>query len=338
MLMKIPKLGIAFRPAGNPSLLLESAALAESVGFDSVWLVEVAEVDTLALAGAISQATQKIKIATGVVNSTLRLPTLLAMGAVTVSQLSRGRFILGVGAGSPQMRYAVENGQNTPLTRLGETLRVIRGCLSGKALDFDGALYKVSNFRIGLTSDYRIPLYAAAMGPKTIATAASDADGVILMFPTLDYLKTVMPIIDNALKPRGLSRSLNGSFGVACHLVTVISDDAEEAIRYAKITVANYAFNPAYHKHFQRLGFSSELDRIREAFESGSTEEAAKAVSTQMAEKTVIYGNTEECLDKISDLVAAGITEPVVYPSRYGPLPYPERINDSIKRLAPFLK
>src|SRR5579862_9243437 len=100
-------LGISFRCDGDPNPLYRSAMLAESSGFSGIWLVEVNDIDTLAMASSLVRVTRRIKIATGVVNSNLRLPTLLAMGALTVSELSEDRFILGIGAGSPSMVYQV---------------------------------------------------------------------------------------------------------------------------------------------------------------------------------------------------------------------------------------
>ena len=121
----LSKLGLALRCHASPSSLVEVVKSAEKAGFDSTWLVEVAEVDVMALAGLLSQVTSKIKIATGVVNSTLRAPTLLAMGATTVSELSNGRFILGVGAGRPQTSYARSNPEDTEIMRLRETIQIL---------------------------------------------------------------------------------------------------------------------------------------------------------------------------------------------------------------------
>ncbi len=333
--VKIPNLGIAFSCAGDPKLLIDSAKRAEQAGFSGVWLVEVFDIDTLAMAAALAQATRRINIATGVVNSNLRLPTLLAMSATTLSMLSDGRFILGIGAGSAPMSLTSKVMFNTSLTRLSETLQIVRGCLNGKKFYFSGKLFDVKGFQLGISSKFNIPVYCAAMGLKAVEIAAKYADGVILMLPTLDHARAAVQRIDATLMQRGLSPH---SFPVACHLVTVISNNPEEAVSYAKRFVAQFAWIPAYHENFVRLGFVDEMALIDQALAHGGVDEAMKIVPTEMAEKTVVYGNAEECAKKISNFVRVGISRPIVYPSTSGPLPYPRRINESVDLFTPFLE
>lgn len=76
--MRLPNLGIAVRCLGDPKTFVNPVRRAQESGFHSVWLVEVNDVDALAFALALCQVTDKIRICTGVVNSNLRLPTLLA--------------------------------------------------------------------------------------------------------------------------------------------------------------------------------------------------------------------------------------------------------------------
>ncbi|HZW58500.1 MAG TPA: LLM class flavin-dependent oxidoreductase [Nitrososphaerales archaeon] len=339
MTLSVSDLGIAFSCRGDPRELLKSAKLAEKAGFGSIWLIEVNDIDAIGIAAALTSVTQKITIATGVVNSNLRLPTLLAMGAATISRLSNGRFILGVGAGNPPMRYAVEIKSNTPVRRMSETLRIVSGCLNsqGRQFDFDGKLYRVNGFKMDLAPEHRVPVYGAAMGTKMIETVTKYGDSVILMLPTLDHVKSVIPKIDAILKQRGMTRSASNSlksFQVACHLVTVVSEDEDEAETYAKLTVANYAAIPIYHQNFSRLGFSKELESIDEALAKGGPKEATTVVPRKMVEGTIVYGSAKQCMKKISDFMKAGITLPIVYPSNSGPLPYPDRVNKTISMLA----
>lgn len=346
---QIENLGLACWCQGDPRLLIESVKLADRSGFSGIWLVEVQDVDVLALAAALSQNTEKITIATGVVNLNLRLPTLLAMAAATLSELLEGRFVLGVGAGAPPMRFTTKNRANTPLNRLTESLQIIRGCLlasaTGAPYSFSGKLYDVQNFKLGLSTKYRPPVYGAGMGTKTVEAVAKYADGVIMMLPTLAHVRKLIPIIDENLGKRKLTRSTPGEesgsdkFQVACYIVTVVSEDPEEAEIFAKQTVVNYSSIPAYHQNFVRLGFSKEIEIIDKARASGADIDAMiRMVPKKMAEGTVVYGNAAECVRKISEFVRAGISQPIVYPSTSGPLPYPDRINYAIEKFAPFLE
>ena len=334
--MQLPKnSGIALRCRGDPQSLLESARHAERSGFDSLWLVEVAEADVLALAGAISEVTSKIKIATGVVNSALRLPTLLAMGAATLSSLSNGRFILGVGAGDEPMSFTVEIPENTALTRLRETLEIVRRCLSGESVDYQGRLYKVDGFELGLQLRNKVPIFGAAMGMKMVKTVLEVAEGVLLMMPTPDYMKQIKQTIDSFVKEEeGRASSGEREPLVACHLVTVVSESRAEAEETAKRAILSYLGVPAYRNSFARMGFSSEVGDL----ESQETNDALwQRVPTSMAEDLIVYGTPEECVQKINAFASEGVTYPVIYPcmTRSG---FPSNINETIRLLSPYLK
>ena len=157
--MGATNLGIAFRCRGDPKVLLTNTAkLAEASGFSGIWIVEVNDVDAFALAGALSEVTQSIKIASGVVGSSLRLPTLLAMGAITVSEFSTGRFVLGIGAGTPPVTFSGESKSDSPLLRLKETLQSVRGCLetaSKKTGPFSFAGQTIPNSRFQSRSAFQ---------------------------------------------------------------------------------------------------------------------------------------------------------------------------------------
>src|ERR671910_1799151 len=179
--MNLPNLGIAVECLGDPKTFVNPIRAAEEAGFKSVWLVEVNDVDVLTFASALSQVTDKIRICTGVVNSSLRLPTLLAMGAATVSNLSDGRFVLGVGAGSSPMNSS--DNADLRVTRLRETLQLLRDVLSGNKTSFQGSLFEIQDFQLGFKPKYSIPLYGAAMGLRMVKAVAQLADGVLLMMP-----------------------------------------------------------------------------------------------------------------------------------------------------------
>ena len=326
---QLSKLGLALRCQGNPSSLIDAAKSAEESGFDSIWLVEVTEVDVMALAGLLSQATRKIKIATGVVNSTLRVPTLLAMGATTISELSNGRFTLGVGAGRHQMSYTQSNSEDTDLTRLRETIQILRLCFSGENVDFQGKLYKVSGFKLGIKPSHQIPIFGAAMGRKMVETVSEVADGVLLMMPTMDYFKKVKEIIFSVSRKRGLSK-----FPIGCHFVTSVSEDTDYAERIAKTSVAIYTTRPAYRKSIIRMGFSKEVDALSKAV-STKPNDAWREVPTDMAKRLIIYGTPDECIRKINEFVDEGVMYPVVYPcmTESG---FPNNAKETIRLLSPF--
>jgi alkanesulfonate monooxygenase SsuD/methylene tetrahydromethanopterin reductase-like flavin-dependent oxidoreductase (luciferase family) len=303
--MNLPNLGIAVECLGDPKTFVNPIRAAEEAGFKSVWLVEVNDVDVLAFASALSQVTDKIRICTGVVNSSLRLPTLLAMGAATVSNLSDGRFVLGVGAGSSPMKSS--DNADLRVTRLRETLQLLRDVLSGNKTSFQGSLFEIQDFQLGFKPKYSIPLYGAAMGLRMVKAVAQLADGVLLMMPTIEYTKLTVSTVRSIIKKRGINQ-----FRIACHFVTVISEN--DSMVKARKTVARFCAIPPYHNSFARMGFALELTKIDKAL-STKPKEAWRSVPPEMADQLIIHGTVERCIKRISDYVRLGITDPIIYPS-----------------------
>jgi 5,10-methylenetetrahydromethanopterin reductase len=330
-MLQSPNIGIALRCKGNPSDLIDTTRSAEKAGFDSVWLVEVSEADDMALAGALSQATQNIKIATGVVNSNLRLPTLLAMAAATVSLLSNGRFILGIGAGDPPMTYTDPLRENNPSTRLSETLQILRLCLTGNEVHFEGKLYRVDGFRLGLRPTNKIPIFGAAMGLKMVEMVAPLADGVLTMLTTLEHIRE----IKQTIQARAKKFQLEKEPAIACHILTSVSEKREVAEQVAKQSVLEYLRIPVYHNSMVRMGFSEEVQDL-EATLSAKKEDVWKYVSDDMVGRLIVYGTPEECIGKINAFVKEGVTHPIIYPCTTKSA-FPTYVNETIRLFAPFI-
>jgi len=325
-----PRLSVAFRSRGNPTHLLGSAKKAENSGFRRIWLVEVYETDVLALASALAQSTKRIGIAAGVVNSYLRLPFLLAMASATVSDLSRGRFTLGIGRGFPPMRYRNTSESNSSLTQFQETVQIVRELLTGRSVTFQGKLFSVSDLGLGVPPSHPVKVYSAGMGPGTVELAAKHADGVLLMLTTRGFVRKAKSIINEALAKR---KDPPSTFPIACHLVTCVSRNRKEAEVAAKRTLATYITIAPYRDSIKRLGFAQEVQEIEEAIKSRGVESASEKLSEEMLDEFMVYGTPADCRTKIATYVDEGVDEPIVYPSN-PTLPFPHDINRTLSLMS----
>jgi len=325
------KLSIAFRSRGNSAHLLNSAKKAEAAGFHRIWLVEVYETDVLVLASALAQSTKRIGIATGVANSYLRLPFLLAMASATVSDLSGGRFTLGVGGGFPPMGYRSTLQSDSPLTRLEETVEIVRQLLTGQTVTFEGKLFRVNNLKLGVPPSHPVKVYSAGMGPRAVELAAKHADGVLLMLPTRRFVRKAKSIIQETLAKR---KEAPSDFPIACHLVTCVSKNRKEAKVAARRTLTNYITTDPYRDSFKRLGFAQEVQEIEQAIKSRGPEAASETLSEEMLDELMVYGTPTECRRKIASYVDEGVNEAVVYPSN-PKLTFPEDIKQTLSLMSP---
>src|SRR6185503_1677471 len=143
--------------------LIECVRTADACGYDSFWMPEAWEREAFTTLTELAVQTERIHLGTGIINVFSRSPALIAMSAATLDEISGGRFRLGLGTSGARV---IENFHGTsyqkPLTRLKETIQIVRALLSGDSIDFSGECFKLSRFKLGfkpIRSD--IPIYVA---------------------------------------------------------------------------------------------------------------------------------------------------------------------------------
>src|SRR5829696_4761027 len=132
---------------GEPSVpeIMATASLAEQLGYESIWLPETRFTrDAIATTSAVATATHTARIATAVVNPFTRGAVLTAVTAATLDEVCGGRFVLGIGPGSPTVLERQGIRFDRPLVRLRETVEVVRRLLKGEEVSFMGKTMEVS--------------------------------------------------------------------------------------------------------------------------------------------------------------------------------------------------
>ena len=203
--------------AGPYALIPELARQAEARGFDAVWLSEVNQ-ESFVQSTVVVQATERVDVGTNITLAFPRSPTVSAMAAWDLNELSGDRFILGLGS---QVRRIVEDRFSSefaqPAKRMGEYIQAMRavwGMNLGEDTTFDGELYRMLHPGLGTRPDpnRRLPrTYVAAVGPLMTKVAATYADGLLgHPFTSLNYLRDeVVPRIEAGLEQAGRARRLH---------------------------------------------------------------------------------------------------------------------------------
>jgi len=194
--------------AWQPEQLVDIAVAAEQARFDGVmvsehfhpWVDDAGSSGfAFAALGAIAQATENLRMVTGVTTPLFRFhPGIIAQAAATLDRLSDGRFDLGVGTG--------ENINEGPLgyhfpkyaeraARMREALEIMRRLLDGEKLTFSGDYYTTDRARLYSPPKRRLPILLAAGGPKSAALAGEMADGIITSVkdPEEAFAKVIEP-------------------------------------------------------------------------------------------------------------------------------------------------
>jgi F420-dependent oxidoreductase-like protein len=308
------RLGVAFSwRESSLENILTCARCAEQAGIESVWIPEAWGRDAFLTLAAVAQVTDHVKLGTGIVNVYSRSPATLAMGAATLDELSKGRAILGVGSSGPGVverwhgiRY------ERPLTRVRETVGIVRLALSGATTNFQGSFFHVSDFKLAMDHPKRpIPIYVAALGPKMIRLAGEIADGVLLYLCSLQAIPKANEEIRKGADEAG--RPLE-NFDIAALLPTVVSESRSDAQAMVARAIAYYVggMGTYYRRVISESGFASEASKINEAWQRGDRLSATKAVSPQLIDSVALAGSPDECRRKLEDFRSSGVTLPIV--------------------------
>lgn len=158
---------------------------------DSIWTPEFTDLatvspsphrhlDGMAVAAAAAVMTKNVPLATSVVDTVRRHPSLLAQSALTIDHLSKGRFILGLGSGETENTVPYGFDFNKPVGRFEEALKVIRLLWESEGpVDFEGKFYRLQHARLD-TEPYegRYPkIWIGASGPRMLKITGRYADG-----------------------------------------------------------------------------------------------------------------------------------------------------------------
>ena len=181
------KLSMQLSYAGGFKEAAKQVADLEKAGMDVVWVAEAYGFDAPSFMGYLAAVTDRIQIGSGIVNIYSRTPSALLQTAAGLDNVSQGRAIIGLGASGPQVIEGFHGvAYDKPLGRTKEIIDLIRRGLRRETLVHDGIftlpLPEGQGTGLGkplklLTKPERpaVPLYIAALGPKSVEGAAEYA-------------------------------------------------------------------------------------------------------------------------------------------------------------------
>ena len=201
----------------------ELARAAVDRGYEEVWMAEVNGGDSYALCAAVAQALPGVRVGTAVVPAQTRTPMMHAMSAMTLSQLTQGNFILGIGLSSPNIVHDwAGQPYERPLTTMREHVEVLRHMLSGQKTSFEGKTLSVKNFRLGGKPVGEVPIYLGALNPGMLRLAGALCDGICLNMVPEGALPQVLAEVRAGAEDAGRDP---GTLEVVARLHVVRSDD-----------------------------------------------------------------------------------------------------------------
>ena len=313
------KLGLGFNPVLGVRDSIATARRAEGLGYDSIWMHEsLFQRDVVTYISAMAGATSGLRLGSGVINTFTRHPVTAATTFATLSELSGGRVILGIGLGSfptiPLIGHEIFPVEKTkPLRRIREYVKVVKMVWGGKKVDFEGEFFTVRNLTLGFGVEGKIPIYIASLSPKTQAFAATIADGVILS-PALNTAKGTEKMVANVEK----GEAVRGErVERASYVLTSLDPDQAKAFR----AVRDYYFFVYQLAEVVRpealapYGINDEqLAPMKEAWKKGDLGEAKRLIPDEAIEVLTVVGTGDHARERLKEYEKAGITLPIPMP------------------------
>jgi 5,10-methylenetetrahydromethanopterin reductase len=313
------RLALGFNPIFSAADAAKTAASAESLGYDSIWMHEsLFQRDIVTYLSSMSLSTRRIRLASGVINTFTRHPVTAATTFATLAELSDGRVILGLGLGSfptvPLIGHKIfPVAETRPLRRIREYVEVVRKVWSGEKVEFEGEFFKVHNLTLGFKPKMPVPLFIASLSPKTLEYAAGTADGVILS-PAFNTAWGTERMVDSVKRGEGKRGS---KVERASYIMASLDPDPSKA----RATMRDYYFFLFQLSEVVRpevlvpYGVTEEmLKPMKEAWKKGDLPGAKKLIPERAIEALTLTGKGDHAAERLREYEKAGVTLPIVMP------------------------
>jgi F420-dependent oxidoreductase-like protein len=319
------RIGMSLSYSGGFKETVEELADYEKAGLDIVFVPEAYSFDAVSQMGYVAAKTERMRIASGIMQLYTRTPTLTAMTAAGMDYVSGGRFVLGIGASGPQV---IEGWHGVPYAapvgRTREIIEICRKVWRRERLVHDGRHYQIPlppDHGTGLGKPLklinhpvrdRIPIIVAALGPKNVALAAELAEGWQPIFFLPERAEAVWGA---ALREGKAKRQADlGELEVVIQTSLAIGDDAEGLLEFGRPIAALYIGGMGakgrnfYNEVVRKYGFEREAEEIQNLYLDGKKDEAAAKVPYELLRNTSLIGTESFVRDRLAALRETGVT------------------------------
>ena len=325
------KLSTMLTYGADPRATADQVVALEAAGLDTVWVLEGHGLDSPTLMGYLAAKTTTIEIGSAILNVYSRTPGLLASTAAGLDSVSDGRAVIGLGTSNPQI---IEGWHGVPyarpIGRIRETIEIIRAALRREAVEYHGR-----SFDLPLPADRgtgvgvplklaakpkrtTVPLYVAALGPKSVEGAAAHADGWL---PFLYSPEGATKVWGEALAAGAAQRSPDlAPLEIAAGGMVAIGTDVKGQLDLARPTFATYIGGMGargknfYNDLARRYGYEAEAQEIQDLYLDGKKAEAAARVPLELLEQVNLVGPASYVKERIQAFRESGVTNLQVSP------------------------
>jgi F420-dependent oxidoreductase-like protein len=325
------RIGMSLNYAGGFAETVAELADYEKAGLDIAFVPEAYSFDAVSQLGFIAARTERLQLASGILQLYSRTPTLTAMTAAGLDYVSDGRFTLGIGASGPQVIEGWHGvPYDAPVGRTREIIEICRKVWRRERLAHSGKYYQIPlpvggpRGGTGLGKPLklinrpvreRIPIIVAAIGPRNVELAAELAEG---WEPIFYYPERAAGVWGGPLAAGRARRDPSlPPLDVVAQAGLAIGEDVTGYLDLARPVLALYIGGMGPHRdrgrnfYYQlavRYGFEDQAARIQDAYLDGRKDDAAALVPAELLAGTSLVGPEGLVAERLAALAESGVT------------------------------
>jgi Coenzyme F420-dependent N5,N10-methylene tetrahydromethanopterin reductase and related flavin-dependent oxidoreductases len=299
------------------------------LGLDICWVAEAWGSDAPSTLGYLAARTERMLIGSGIMQLGIRTPVAVAQAALTLSDMSEGRFLLGLGPSGPQVIEGLHGVPFAkPLTRMRETVEIIRMAFAGEKVAYPGKTVQIPlpggdgrPMRLSTVPNPDIPIYLATMSPKLLELTGEIADGWLGTSFVPEGSAAYFDHLDAGLATAGRERA---DLDV-CQGAEVAFAEDEDALREMvasrkkelafSLGGMGSATTNFYNNAYSRQGWADVAAAVRERWQGGDRDGAAGLVTDEMVLGTTLIGTEDMVRTRLRVWRDAGVDTVRLYPA-----------------------
>ncbi len=311
-----PALGLLLNAEYPIDELIDTAKLAEGLGYDELWYTDVFfQRDCFVGLAALAANTERILLGPGVTDPYSRHPVQTAAAIASLDELSNGRALLGLGIGGGDFAQ-IGLKASLPVAAMREAVNAIRDLLAGEEVNLEGKVITLRNGHLDFKPiRSRIPIYFATHGAQVTRLAGQIADGVL--FANMLVPEAVAHYL--GLLREGIVSAGRDSHEVRAALRFEVSmaDDHAAAVEVMRRRVATRLVGqfPNW-EYLNHLGVTlpQEFRDVAARKDTRLIKEAMAALPDDVLQRTVLVGQPDEIAAQIERVLTPEIKQIVIRP------------------------
>ncbi|MCX3290585.1 LLM class flavin-dependent oxidoreductase [Streptomyces sp. NEAU-H22] len=303
---------------------------AEKLGMDICWVAEAWGADAPSPLGYLAAKTERMLLGSAIIQLATRTPMAIARAAITLSNLSEGRFLLGLGPSGPQVIEGLHGVPFArPLSRMRETVEIVRQATSGDKVSYTGREFQLplpggeaKPMRLSMRAEHDLPIYLATLSPKMLHLTGEIADGWLgTSFVPEGAKEAYFDHLDAGLSASGRSRTdldicqgAEVAFAEDEDALNAMVADRKKELAFSLGGMGSATTN-FYNSAYSRQGWAEVAAEVQERWQAGDRDGAAGLVTDEMVLATTLIGTEDMVRARLRVWRDAGVDTVRFYPA-----------------------